>query len=110
VRTWRSDRTLFDEALRVTRGNYVAHFQLGYDYAQEDRMRESLEQYTLAVRLLPNHAQAHNDFGAALMKSGFYGQAAREFEESIRCDPNAALVHFNLAGALLRRNPCSMGS
>jgi tetratricopeptide (TPR) repeat protein len=102
VRVWRSDRTLFEQALRVTRANYVAHFQLGYDYAQEDRMAESLEQYTQAVRLLPNHAEAHNDFGAALMKAGFPEQAAREFRESIRCDPNAALAHFNLAGALLR--------
>jgi tetratricopeptide (TPR) repeat protein len=102
VGVWRSDRTLFEHALRVTRDNYVAHFQLGYDYAHENRIQESLEQYAACVRLLPDYDRAHNDYGAALMVAGRWEQAAREFREALRCDPNAALVHFNLAGALLR--------
>jgi protein O-mannosyl-transferase len=102
VGVWRSDRTLFEHALRVTENNYVAHFQLGYDYAHENRIQESLEQYAACVRLLPDYDRAHNDYGAALMVAGRFGDAAREFRESLRCDPDAALVHFNLAGALLR--------
>ncbi len=101
VGVWRSDRTLFEHALAVTKDNYVAHFQLGYDYAHEDRIRESLEQYAACVRLLPDYDRAHNDYGAALMVAGRWEQAAHEFREALRCDPNAALVHFNLAGALL---------
>jgi Tfp pilus assembly protein PilF len=102
VGIWRSDRTLFEHALRVTDGNYVAHFQLGYDYAHEDRIQESLEQYAACVRLIPDYDRSRNDYGAALMVAGRFGDAAREFRESLRCNPDAALVHFNLAGALLR--------
>jgi len=102
VGVWKSDRTLFEHALRVTDGNYVAHFQLGYDYAHETRIQESLEQYAACVRLLPDYDRAHNDYGAALMVAGRWNDAAHEFREALRCDPNAALVHFNLAGALLR--------
>ena len=102
VGVWRSDRTLFEQALRVTKDNYVAHFQLGYDYAHEDRIQESLAQYAACVQLLPDYDRARNDYGAALMVAGRFDDAAREFRESLRCNPMAALVHFNLAGALLR--------
>ena len=102
VGVWRSDRTLFEQALRVTKDNYVAHFQLGYDYAHEDRIEESLVQYAACVQLIPDYDRSRNDYGAALMVAGRFDDAAREFRESLRCNPNAALVHFNLAGALLR--------
>jgi tetratricopeptide (TPR) repeat protein len=51
VHHWRDSIALFEHALRVTRGNYIAHTHLGLALLEKGRDREGIQHYRKAVTL-----------------------------------------------------------
>src|SRR5262249_10853213 len=51
VRTWKNSETLFERALAVTSGNFVAHNSLGVDLERRGRLDEAIDHFSEAVRL-----------------------------------------------------------
>ena len=68
IAQWQDSRTLFEHALEVTDGNYLAHHNLGVDLADEGRSSEAIAQFQEALRIRPEYAQARTDLGNALLK------------------------------------------
>ena len=56
-----------------------------------------------AIRLKPDHAEAHCDLGNALNRQGKLDEAIAECREAIRLQPNYAEAHSNLGGLLKSR-------
>jgi Flp pilus assembly protein TadD len=54
------------------------------------------------MRLLLNHAEAHNNLGILLAKQGKLKEARRHYSEALRLNPDSAEIHNNLAGALVK--------
>ena len=67
---WRDSRTLFSHALAVTRGNPLAHNNLGTALDQAGEVEQAIYQYRLALQLKPSFALAHNNLGTALDRQG----------------------------------------
>jgi tetratricopeptide (TPR) repeat protein len=97
VQTWGNSGTLFEQALAVTKDNSIAEHNLG-NYlldvpgqlpAAEDHLRR-------ALAINPDSAQARNDLGIALAKSGQTAQAASEFQAAVALDPHAEQPRRNL--------------
>ncbi len=61
VRLWKDDSTLFGHALAVTKNNYVASLDLGFWYAKNGQIDESLRCYSNAVQMSPDNATALYD-------------------------------------------------
>jgi len=84
---------------------------------------EALEHLQEAVRLVPEHAQAHNDLGGVLMALGRPEVASHHFRQAVQHQPAFWEAHYNLGvalrnlgriddaircfGAALRLNPAS---
>jgi superkiller protein 3 len=59
-------------------------------------LREALELFDRAVRLAPDHAGAHVNFGAALISAGRPAVARRHLERAVELEPDNAMARFSL--------------
>jgi tetratricopeptide (TPR) repeat protein len=106
VRHWRDTESLFQHAIAVTGGNYVAHTNLGALLLERGHAEDALRHFEEAVRLRPDHRRAQINIGIArgivLADRGDYAAAAARYAEVLAADPSNAMAHFNW-GALLAR-------
>ena len=68
-----------------------------------DRQRklvEALDHFQHAVRLKPDYAEAHANWGAALIAQGKAVEAIEHFREALRIHPSRADAHYNWGVAL----------
>jgi tetratricopeptide (TPR) repeat protein len=65
---WRSSISLYEHALKVARGNYLAHNNLAGALAGQGKIDEAIAHYMEALRLAPTVYQAH--FALAQIFSG----------------------------------------
>jgi Flp pilus assembly protein TadD len=100
VAHWRSSETLFEHALRVTRGNAIAHTNLGVVLLSAGRTDEAIRHFREALRIDPRDAQTQGNLGIALMRQGKTEDALRHCREALRLNPRSALSHLNLGAVL----------
>ena len=74
-----------------------AYANLGNVLIAQGRYNEAIRQFSEALRLNPNDADAHNDFGAALQQLGDREQAIAHLRTAIRLQPDHGRAHYNLA-------------
>jgi Tfp pilus assembly protein PilF len=94
--TWKTNRTLFEHALRVTTDNYVAHTHLGTVLNAEMDLDGAEAHYVEALRVRPGFADAHNGLGTVFGKRRDLDEAARQFESAIAAAPEHPDAHHNL--------------
>jgi protein O-mannosyl-transferase len=100
VQTWKNSRTLFQHAIAVTPRNYIAHSNLGLDYAQQGNNEEACFHYQEALKISPNFADAHNNLGALMARTGNIGGAIQEFQRALKSEPGHNLAKKNLRIAI----------
>jgi tetratricopeptide (TPR) repeat protein len=79
------------------------HVAQGTPYLERRKHREALEEYSAAVRIMPDYAEAHANLGLVHMLLGNLSAAVHEQREAIRLKPDLAEAHYNLGNALARR-------
>jgi Flp pilus assembly protein TadD len=110
---WRDSETLFRRALAVTHDNGVAHQSLAAAILEPRRhgaripvettparREEAIAHLREAVRLLPEHPDAHLNLGIVLFDTAHRDEAARELEIGLATMSFHAQGHF-LLGVLL---------
>jgi len=102
VAVWRDDRSLFEHAIEVTGGSYLAYDYLGRALQAEGRLDEAMAQYRASIRLRPRFASAHVNLGNALEASGDAAGALESYREATELAPGLAEAWVNLGGALGR--------
>ena len=102
VQYWRDSQALFEHAIAVTDGNYLAHHNLGVALARmPGRLPDAIAQYRAALAIRPDSARAHTDLGNALSKlPGRQGEAIAEYRIALRISPDSAIPHNNLGNTL----------
>ena len=100
---WKSSITLFEHALEVNPGDWIAHNNLGTALADQQRMVESNHHFREALKIFPNFAQAHINFGNSLLAQGKIDEAIYHLSEAMRIDPNITRSNNTLGLALLRK-------
>ncbi len=63
---------------------------------------KSIEALKQAIRIDPDYADAHYNFGNAYVSSGMYKEAIEEYKQAIRINPDFAEVHNNLGGVYVK--------
>lgn len=66
LQNWRSSITLFEHALKVTKGNYVAHYHLARALADEARVDEAIIQLRQTLLLKPHRFDIINTLARLL--------------------------------------------
>jgi tetratricopeptide (TPR) repeat protein len=100
---WRNSLTLFEHALTVTDGNYVAQNNLGTALSQQGRADEALGHFMESIRINPDFGMAHNNLGVVLADQGRHEEAIRHYTDALRLSPDLAQVRSNLARELAQR-------
>jgi protein O-mannosyl-transferase len=100
VRYWENSRALFERAISVTTGNYVAHENLGLALDKEGLTEEAMAQYRKVIAIRPIFAEAYNNLGIALSKQGRNSEALDAYREVVKLRPEEPAGWFNMANAL----------
>ncbi len=117
VRTWRSSETLFEQALKVTEDNHVAHVNLGLVRLERHDLDRAAAHLLEAQRIAPASAIAHAILGSVRLEQGRAAEARAEFERALsaeprRADPDRAAWLGGLASAqlALKQTPQAIAS
>ena len=100
VRHWQNSFTLFQQTVKVTANNYVAHDSLGNALAQKGMLEKAIGHYQEALRINPNLVNTHNNLGVALLKRGEINRAIAQYYQALRLKSDSAETHNNLGVAL----------
>lgn len=102
IHYWQNSTTLFEHALRVTEGNYVAHNNLGIALARQGDFEKASRRYRLALQIRPNYAEAYCNLGNAQARQGNLGEALSSFTRALQIKPDFPETHNSL-GLVLER-------
>jgi tetratricopeptide (TPR) repeat protein len=72
---WRTNESLYGHALEVTRGNHIAHTNLGVTLAEEGRDLEAIPHFREALRLWPRNLHNISNLARSLGAIGEYDAA-----------------------------------
>jgi tetratricopeptide (TPR) repeat protein len=94
-----ADRALNDysEGLKY-RADAAAHFARGNILFDKGLANEAQEEFTEAIRIDGNHAEAYNNRGNIFRERMELHQALADYSEAVRLDPDNALFHANRGG------------
>lgn len=101
MRHWRNSVSLFEHALEVTEGNYVAHCCLAEALRAEGKVEEAIAHNIAALRIWPTYPPAHNRLGLALIQQGKVDEAIEHYKKALRVKADLAEVQANLGEALI---------
>ena len=89
------------EALR-TKSKYWPgiYLNLGVALMAVDKIDESIDNFSRAIQIKPDFAEAHNNMGIALEKHGKLTEAISHYREALRIKPDYAEAHNNMGIAL----------
>lgn len=92
--------SILEQALAVQENNAELHYIQGTLYSEEEaRFRDALREFTRAVQLRPDYAEARMALGIAQLAGGNYQQALQNFQAAARLAPTLVAVHLNLGDA-----------
>lgn len=102
IQFWRNPQTLFSHALKVTKNNWIAHYNLGSALLKQGKDKEALAHLLETVRINPGFFEAYNNIGIAYENFGNNFDAIKAYKIAIRSNPNFADAHFNLGLAYFK--------
>lgn len=100
LRHWKNSITLFEQAVRVTKNNWVAHYNLGLALAKAGRVDEAIAHYNEVTRIDPENLDALNNLGNVMAKQGRRAEAAALFTAVLKVRPDDVDALNNLSLAL----------
>jgi spermidine synthase len=93
----------FAQEVLLNDGDKSAHNDLGTAYMAAQQYDKAREQFTAAVRIDPDCAQAHGNLGMVLASQGNENleEAIVHYRTALSLDPEDATTHNNLGSALM---------
>ncbi len=93
---WANSTRLFEHAIDVTNGNYMAYSNLGNVNFRQGRIDEAIVNYKEALRIKPLFPEALNGMGGALVRKGKLDQAVIFFQKALQVMPDNEIIRNNL--------------
>lgn len=101
VEYWQNSGTLFQRAVDVTEGNYIAEYNLGHYLVNHFAGPQSIPHFEAALRYKPDYVQAESNLGMVMAATpGRMPDAIRHFEAAVRLQPDLIEAQYNLGLAL----------
>ena len=98
---YRSEETLWRDALMRNPNAAEAHYNLGVGLVREGRPEEGIEQWKQQLQAEPDDVEAHYNLGVAMERLGRTQEAIQYYEQVLRLKPDNARAHNNLGRILL---------
>jgi tetratricopeptide (TPR) repeat protein len=103
---WRNSQTLFEHALKVTSGNYIACNNLGVTLLEQNKFDEAINLFNRALQIKPDHVEAYNNLGMAYGKLGWKQEEMEAYKQAIKIGSNHAETYCNLGSTLSQQGRC----
>jgi tetratricopeptide (TPR) repeat protein len=100
---WKDSVTLFSHAAKAVDNNYIAHENLGYALARQDRLDEAIYHYAEALGVSPDYERALIGMGNVLISQGKIEEAISYTNKALLIKPGSADAHFNMGFALMKQ-------
>lgn len=84
---WKDSGSLFEHALEVTNGNYIAHNNLGMHLRRQGRNQEALYHFLQSVDISPSYSTGHFNLGVTFDALGNKNAAIRHLQTALLIDP-----------------------
>ena len=106
VQVWHDGVSLWQHTVAVTRNNFIAQTNLGYELAQRGRFDEAAAEYRGALQISPDYILARQDLAIALASQGKYDEAIDAYQTALRIEPANAVLRadFGLTLANAKRD------
>ncbi len=104
VKKWKNSTTLFTHVLKVTTGNYLAHYNLAIALDGDGKVDEAKDHYQESLRINSNQSRAHYNLAFLLNKEGDIDGAVAHYKEVVRITPGDARAHNNLGSIYYRQS------
>ena len=77
---------------------YIAmiHNRVGYYLVEQGRLEEAMSQFTGALEIRPDYANAHNNLGVVLARKGRFDEAISQIKEALKVLPGYTEAKKNL--------------
>jgi tetratricopeptide (TPR) repeat protein len=79
---------------------FILYNILGAANAGLNKFDRAIENFTKALQIKPDYAEAYNNLGAALKDEGELDAAIESYTKALRFDPDLAEAHYNMGAAL----------
>jgi len=93
---YRNPESLWLDVVSKNPACWMAYENLGVYYARQGKLDDAIFQYRHALRLRPDEAGIHHDFGTALARQGRYSEAQEQFHAALRLQPRFYEAEYNL--------------
>jgi tetratricopeptide (TPR) repeat protein len=94
-------------AIKNIRGEFLddySYVRAGNEFFKAGDTDNAIEEYTNALELNPNNAEAHRRLGFLLYNTkGMYKQGMEHYYSAMRIEPNDPRIHYDLGMALLHQ-------
>jgi protein O-mannosyl-transferase len=93
---WHDSETLWTHAVAVTKGNYIAHVNLGETFLNQQRTEEAAVRFRAAVQIRPGDPAAHLNLGTCERRNKHFGPALQEDQSVLRLTSDKGLRTYAL--------------
>jgi tetratricopeptide (TPR) repeat protein len=101
VPVFHDEETLWTATLAGNPSAWLADNNLGNFLEAKGDSAGAISHFAAAVRLNPDYAEAHYDWGLALARAGRLPEAISHYEKAVRLSPGSAEMHAKLGNAFL---------
>lgn len=99
---WSDDFALFGHAIKITRNNAIAQYNMADSLIAEQKSDQAIPYLLEAIRIDPNKAEAHNNLGGLLLAGNDPQGALEHFRAAVRIRPSYGDAQSNLGLTLVQ--------
>ncbi|MDO9566600.1 MAG: tetratricopeptide repeat protein [Candidatus Desulfaltia sp.] len=99
---WKNNITLFENAIKVTENNWLAHNNLGIALFGEGKFDKAIYHYKKALNIKPDSVGAIKNLGAAMFDKGNLKDAFQYFNKAIVINPEDFDAYYRI-GRIMER-------
>ncbi len=100
TRYWKDSLSLYTHALKVSKHNYKAHFNMAVTLRDMDKFDEAAVEFQKCLQIRPDAPLALNGLGIIFGRQGRFDQAGEYFTKALSIAPNLAEARTNLGYVL----------
>ncbi len=104
VRYWTNGITLFEHALKVTKDNAMAHYNLAHIFVKKNKRDEALTHFREVLRLDPGDYETYFNMGGIFINNGRVDEGMRHLFHALRINPGFHEAHYLLGLTLAKQN------
>jgi tetratricopeptide (TPR) repeat protein len=99
IQVWKNTITLFDHALKVTEGNYMAHNLLAGALRQKGDLIGARNHIEKSLQIRPNYAAARYDLGTMMLQQRDFAKALEQFNLALQTKQQDPMIWNGLGMA-----------